>query len=181
MATEIFNGVTGFNGFFQAFSGEQVTIEFARLSSKEADQVAAGEMSVLGDEISEGFLVQQYTAQWQRPVSIERVLNRPKPVAMLGAGTGTLQVQGLMGTADGIKELLQGDEICKPLCAVIHGAASFTECDDEGSKEKSDKELVITLTNVIPQAITVTGSAQNQGIMLQTANAQFQFGGFKIG
>ena len=180
MATEIFNGVEGFSGFFQAFSGEQVTIQFARMSPEMADAVAKGEASALGDEIDQGFLVQQYTAQWQRPVSIERVLNRTKPVAMVGAGTGTLQVQGLMGTADGIESLLQSDEICTPLYAIIRGAASFTQCD-EGAEEKSDKELVITLSNVIPQAITVTGSAQNQGIMLQTANAQFQFGGFKIG
>ena len=183
VSTQIFQGVEGFSGFFQAFSGEQVTISFARrdYSSYGEDGEGIGDKTMQEGGLDEGFLVQQYTAQWQRPVSIERVLNRTKPVAMVGAGTGTLNVQGLMGSADGMESLLQSDEVCEPLTAIIRGAASFSECDDEGDVNKSGNDLIITLTNVIPQAITVTGSAQNQGIMLQTANAQFQFGGFKIG
>lgn len=172
---QIFQGVEGFSGFYQAFSGGQVTIAFQRVETDSQGSSTSTEKT-----IDQGFLVQQYTAQWQRQVSIERVLNRDKPVAMIGAGVGTLQIQGLMGTAEGMKSLLQSNEFCKPLTAVIKGAATLTQCDAKGKASTDNKQMTITLTNVIPNSITIQGSAQNQGIMLQSANASFQFGGFKL-
>lgn len=173
MSQEIFNGVTGFSGFYNAFSGENVQITFARASAN-SDSIDIAN----GSNLDEGFLVQQYTAQWQRPLAMERVLNRTKPVAMMGSGQGTLQLTGLVGTRDGITSLLQADELCEPLVCIIRGAASFTDCNNK--ETQSGNELIIKLTNVISDMITITGSSQQAGLQLQSATARFQFGGFSI-
>ena len=123
--------------------------------------------------------MQQYQAVWQRPVAIERVLNRTQPVAMIGAGTGTLVITGLIGTVAGLDSLIRnGREQCDPLTVIIRGAQSVS-CGD-GGVDSYDDTCTITLTNAIPQQIQITGSSQQQGIQLQTANLSFVFGGFKL-
>lgn len=166
MGNKIFNGVEGFSGFFEAFSGDDVTISFAR-GNATPDTI----------DTDAGFLVQSYTAQWTRPVTIDHVLNRKKPVALLGVGQGALQIQGLVGTPEGLAKIMQANELCEPLTAIIRGAANFKSCEGTGTGNKS---CVITLGNVLPQGITVSGSSQNQGINLQSANASFLFGSMSV-
>ena len=127
MSTNVFNGVEGFSGFFEAFRGDSVSITFSR----------SGSNNNVTDS-DEGFLVQSYTAQWGRPVQIDHVLNRTKPVILLGAGQGTLQVVGLVGTAEGMDQLLQSNEMCTPLTAVIRGAATFQNCDGQSGSAVSE-------------------------------------------
>ena len=166
MSNKIFNGVEGFSGFFEAFSGENVTISFAR-----------GNATTDTIDTDAGFLVQSYNAQWTRPVSIDHVLNRKKPVALIGVGQGSLQIQGLVGTPDGLSKIMQANELCEPLTAIIRGAANFKACEGVGTGSGS---CVITLGNVLPQGIAISGSSQNQGINLQSANATFLFGSMSV-
>ncbi len=167
--TNIFNGVEGFSGFFEAFHGENVSITFARTNS-------AGSTT----DVDQGFLARQYDATWQRAVSIDYVLNRTKPVAMVGAGNGTLSIVGLVGTAEGMQAILSSNELCTPLTAIIRGGATFTDCNNEGSSV-ANGQCIITLGNVIPTSVRITGNSQNQGIDLQSATVQFVFGSLKIG
>jgi hypothetical protein len=162
----IFNGVEGFSGFFQAFRGENVSITFQRGNS------SAG-------NVDEGFLAKSYQATWGRAARIDYVLNRTKPVAMLGAGQGTLSITGLVGTARGMQSILESNEQCTPLIATIRGGSTFMDCKNNTSTTTG--QCVITLGNVIPQQVTINGSSENQGIDLQTASVQFVFGSFKIG
>lgn len=174
MSKEIFNGVSGFSGFYNAFSGDKVQITFVRANAN-----GEGTSNLTESELDQGFLVQTYRATWARNVAMERVLNRQKPVAMISAGSGTLQITGLVGTKAGITSLLQANEQCSPLVAIIRGAANFSNCDTGASQSTSD-EVTIKLTNVIPTTIDITGNSQNNGLQLQSATAAFVFGGFGI-
>ena len=164
----VFNGVEGFSGFFEAFRGENVSITFSRRTS-------GGTTT----DVDQGFLAKQYDATWSRTVQIDYVLNRKKPVAMVGAGNGTLSITGLVGTAEGMQSILQSNELCTPLTAIIRGGATFSNCDEDGTA-RSEGQCVFTLGNVIPVSVRISGSSQNQGIDLQSASVQFVFGSFKI-
>lgn len=161
MGTPVFDGVDGFSGFFKSFDGENVSITFKRKGVE--------------DDLDSGFLADGYSATWRRGVMIQRLLNKKKPVAQLGPGDGTLSLTGLLGTSEGVKKFLTGDDVCEPLTVVITGNSSFKDCDG-----KSGSATKVTLTGVIPSSVTLGSQQAQGGIMMQSCRLDAVFTGFSI-
>ena len=166
MGTPVFDGVDGFSGFFKSFDGENVSITFKRKGVEE--------------DLDSGFLAQSYTATWQRGVLIQRLLNKKKPAVMLGSGDGTLRMAGLLGTTEGVKKFLTGDDVCEPLTVIITGNNSFKECGEDGGVQKSGTAAKITLTGVIPSSVSLGAQQAQGGILMQSCQLDAQFTGFSI-
>ena len=197
---DVFNGVSGFSGFYKP-SGDDIdtAIKFVRGNKATVEKDAKSFLKtaskiVLKDEeneslkgnIDDGFLAQSYQIQWGRGVTMQRVLNKNKPIAMVGVGSGQLSITGLLGTYEGFKALLGIDDkatttedLCNPLNAIIACGNGFIACSKD--KQIEAKSAVgIILTNIIVASFTLTGQYDQNNILMQTGTVNFQIGGCKI-
>lgn len=165
----IFNGVTGFSGFYKAYDGLLTAIAFQR----------AGSMKLL----DASFLVQSLQVTWNRSIQLQRVLNNTKPIAMIGVGNGSLTLRGMIGTYGAFAGLVEDDSkenVCYPLSAVIASGTGFIGCTDDG-KQQDMAGVGINLSNLLLTGITYTHQFAGAGdIMLQEAHLNFQIGGMGL-
>lgn len=164
----IFNGVTGFSGFYKAYDGNLTAIAFQR----------AGSMQLL----DASFLVQSISITWNRSIQLQRVLNNTKPIAMVGVGNGSLTLQGMIGTYGAFAALVEDDSkenVCKPLSAVIASGTGFVGCAADG-KQAELSGVGINLSNLLLTGISYNHQFAQGDIMMQTANLSFQIGGMGI-
>lgn len=198
---DVFNGVSGFSGFFKpSTDGLDTAITFVRgnatTASEEANNwVKSISKTVLGEasdesipkNINDGFLAQSYSIQWGRGVTMQRVLNKNKPIAMVGVGSGQLGVTGMLGTFEGFKSLLGLDDkvqstedLCNPLNAIIACGNGFIACDKNNKQIAAKESVCIILTNVIVAGFNLGGQYDQNNILMQTGTVNFQIGGCKI-
>ena len=199
---DVFNGVSGFSGFYKPNSdGIDTAIKFVRGNKAAVEKDANSflktasnivlqnkENESLEGNIDDGFLAQSYQIQWGRGVTMQRVLNKNKPIAMVGVGSGQLSITGLLGTYEGFKALLGiGDkattteDLCNPLNAIIACGNGFIACSNEDNKQIEAKSAVgIILTNIIVASFNLTGQYDQNNILMQTGSVSFQIGGCKI-
>lgn len=201
---DVFNGVSGFSGFYKPNTdGLDTAIRFVRGNSASISKTAnkwakdIGKVTLGNKEgekaegnIDDGFLAQSYQVQWGRGVTMQRVLNKNKPIAMVGVGSGNLSITGLLGTYEGFKKLLGLDsdetnteDLCNPLNALIACGNGFNACADDGETSvtvKAEEGLLLILTNIITASFNLGGQYDQNNILMQTGSVQFQIGGCKI-
>lgn len=168
-AINVFNGVTGFSGFYKAYDGLMTSIAFQRAGTKQV--------------LDASFLVQTVNINWGRSINLQRVLNNTKPIAMVGVGNGTLSLGGMVGTYGAFARLVEDDNkenSCHPLSAVIASGTGFVGCTDSGD-QKDLYGVGINLSNLLLTNITYTHEFAAAGdIVLQRANLTFMIGGMGL-
>ena len=199
---QIFDGVSGFSGFYKPNTdGADTAIRFMRGNAstveKEADKwfqksanvVKNRNLSQIKNNLNDGFLAQNYNVQWGRGVTMQRVLNKNNPNAMVGTGSGTLTIQGLLGTYAGFRSLLGLDgeygteDLCEPLNAMIACGNGFIACTTKGDKTVSEvatEGVGLILTNIIVANFSLQGQYDQNNILMQTGSVSFQIGGCKL-
>lgn len=168
----VFNGTNKFAGYFQAFSGGKAAIKIGRKS--------AG----TGSAIDEGFMVSQYQITAQRGVQLQRFLNVEGVVAQVGILNGGLSLSGLIGTAEGFKKLLGGDnngnDVCDQLTITITADSGYTKCDENGKATTVNKSAEFVVSGGIVTGVQLTGQVDQAGILMQTGNVTIQFTGLEL-
>jgi hypothetical protein len=171
----IFSSAEGYAGYFGPPSkGGSTIITIAR----------GGVNNDITASVNSGFLADSYQCNWGRSVTIKRVFNNAKPIAIVGFGQGTITLRGLIGTTEGFKALVgaDGNDVCSPLTITLKAACSFTECADNGGvSAKHDMNSEFQLTGCVLSSVGITGQIESQsGTMLQQADVTFNIGGFKL-
>jgi hypothetical protein len=172
----IFTTVPGYTGFFGPATGNNVTVSFGR-----GDSIKATKDNI--HNINNGFFCDQYVIDWNRPAQAKRFLNVTRPVAIVGFGTGTLTMMGLLGTYAGFQALVgentasTADDVCKPLFCIISPSNNFAACDKEAKDAASAETTQWHCTNLLLARINVTGQVQDNGVLFQQANITFTMGG----
>lgn len=168
-AVNIFNGVTGYSGFYKAYDGLMTAIAFQRAGGKAL--------------LDASFLVRQVQIDWRRSIVMQRVLNNTQPIAMVGVGSGTLTLTGMIGTYGAFAGLVQDDSkenICNPLSAVIASGTGFVGCTEKGDQTNL-YGVAINLSNILLTGINYRHTFGGNGdIMLQEADLTFQVGGMGL-
>ena len=168
----IFNSTNKISGFYQAFSGTKAAINIAR---------ASGGGSV---EAGAGFMVNRYSVSFGRNVSIQRFLNVKDNVAMVGTGTGTCRLEGLLGKLADFKRLLVGtgssEDICNQLILTIEDSSAFTKCSGDAAEKSSDKRLIKCSGGIIT-SITLGGQIDQAGVLMQTGSLDLTFTDLELG
>lgn len=164
----IFNGTNKFAGYYEAFNGEKATVKIKRANSTSEES------------IDNGFLVNVYSIGATRGVVINRFMNLDGAVAQVGTLNGTLQLQGLIGTAEGFKQLLGGstggsNDVCNQLVITISAAGGYTKCDGNGNSTKVNEDATFVLSGGIVNQVAITGQVDQNGIMMQSGSVSVQF------
>lgn len=126
-----------------------------------------------GSELESGFLADTFSLQYQRPASLKYFLNGAA-VYEIGYGSGTLTLQGLLGTATQTAELLSSDiDGCTTLWITLEGAFLTTCAGSDATNTK------IIAKKAVPTALSVQSSIQQNGLKMQTSSVQFTFTGLE--
>lgn len=164
----VFNGTNKFAGYFQAFSGGKAAVKIKRANDA-SDAVT----------IDEGFMVNSYTIQAGRGLVINRFLNMDGAVAQVGNLTGTLQLQGLVGTVSGFKKLLGGDsgnsDVCNQLVVTITASGGYTKCTETGEEIKVNSDAQFVIAGGFVSGFSLSGQIDQAGVMTQTGSVSMQF------
>lgn len=163
----IFNSTNQYAGYYQTFSGGDTAITIKRATGGEEVDAKGGD----------GFMVSQYQVQFARNVNIQRFLNMEQAVAIVGAGQGTMQLTGLVGTLDAFQRLLLGsdntkEDVCNQLTIEIKDASSFNKCVDNNGTSQSG---TIRCSGGIVQGIQLGGQIDQAGVLMQTGSLTIQF------
>lgn len=124
--------------------------------------------------VDTALLIDGMEIRFARTVSRKYFVNIPGCAYIVGLGSGTLTVSGLLGRASDFKELFGADlsNPCKTVRTATIKTKSLQACD--GNTVNSDK---ITLTGVIPVSIGITTRIEQDGVLYYTANASFEITG----
>lgn len=124
---------------------------------------------------NQGFLVQRFQAAFMRPVQMQRMLNVPGRVAILGYGDGQLDLSGLVGTADGFNALTSADAAkCQFASITIRAGAGTQFCSTNGTTQDAGSPVIIRCEGSIMQGVTLGMSAETNGIMLQSGSVSYK-------
>ena len=173
----LFNGTSKYAGYMEAFRGGKAEIQVYRKS-------ASGEGA--RTKIGEGFMVSGYNAQFQRDVTLNYFLNIEDAVALIGRGTGTLSLQGMIGRLEDFDNLLgntdAGEDICNMLVVEITGATNFQKCttDASGATTTSSGSGTIICAGGIITGVTLAGQVQQNGQTLQQGSLAIKFTEMKL-
>lgn len=176
---QIFSGNSGYAGFYgPSTTGNNVSVMISRASGR------GGNTNALANE---GFLADTYNIQWGRSVSIRRVFNNSKPIAIVGYGQGTVTLRGLIGTVQGFQNIVgaspndENADICDPLLITIENDAAYNKCTNNTVSQNPANNAYFDLTGCLLSNIVVTGQIESQsGAMLQQADITFSIGGFTV-
>lgn len=169
--SDIFGKSTGYAGFYGPEDSGDLELMIARGESGGTNVIA-----------NEGFLADGYTIDWGRAVSIKRVFNNDKPIAIVGHGQGTVNIQGLIGTKEGFEAIVgtsgsTKQDLCTPLTITIKSGSPYNSCSNAGDA----KAVALKLTGCVLSRINVQGSINtDNGTRLQQANVVFNIGGFSV-
>lgn len=173
-SVNIFNGTSTVGGVFEAFSNDKVMVSIARASTYNTNPNK-------GKNLDSGFLASGYRITFQRNVSPRRFLNNTATFFNLGYGTGTLQLDGIVGKKSAFDDLLTGkdvDNVCDPLVITI-SPSFYTECVEGKAKPNTNDSLKYICTNCIAQSVILNGQVDQQGIVMNSGTLVFQIGGLK--
>ena len=123
-------------------------------------------------------LMDSCTVAFNRGVQRRYFLNQAGGAYLVGVGNGTLQVSGLLGSAESFGKLFGGDDICKNKRNVKLVLSGMKQCDATTTKADAGS---IELKSVLPTGVSITASIQGQdGILYFNATATFTFTGMTI-
>ena len=140
--------------------------------------------SSIGEDTLDGFIIESYTLNWQRPIAYRRAFNKKGNIVNLGKGTGSLTLQGLVGPTDEFEALMKatsGNSVCKTANCVISTGGGYSTCNSDGTQSKESGNLTITAQGIVLQGITMAGSLQEGAVSLTNATLTFKVGGVKLG
>ena len=128
--------------------------------------------------IDEGFLCQTAAVNFTRNASKAFFLNVKGLAYIIGRGTGTLNLTGMLGNAESFSRLF-GENVtnpCNGLFTVELDAFGLKPCDS------NRPEGTLILTGVMPTTIAITASIrEDNGALWYTANANFEVANLAIG
>ena len=131
------------------------------------------------DEVDQALLVETAQIQFARAVSRKFFINLNGVAYIVGLGTGTLTVRGLLGSAQQFTNLFGTDlnDLCKMSRTATLETAGMQSCDD-GSEFASGS---FVMSGVIPQSVTITTTIAENGTLYYSADASFLISGLRSG
>lgn len=139
--------------------------------------------SSVGADDMDGFIIEGYTLSWQRGLQYRRAYNKKGNIVVVGKGTGSLSLTGLVGPADEFERLVEstsGKDVCKNANCTISAGGGYSSCDSSGNTSTSSKNITITAKSIILQGLSISGQMQEGAVTLTQANMTFKVGGVAI-
>lgn len=132
-----------------------------------------------------GFIVQGYRAEFSRPLSFTRALNMPGQVAVLGFGSGTLELTGLVGEASAFKALTNASpEQCQFLYITINSGSGTQVCHYKDGVATETKAIStgtkIICTGGVVERVQLGMQSQDNGIIMQSGSVVMRITGMRI-
>lgn len=178
----VFNGSTNVIGVYNAFS---TTVSQVYISSTEfKNNTTEAKDSLLNN----GFLVRQYNLQFGQATSMERVLNKSGAIYHKGMAQGTLDLQGLTGSADAFVKLFGNGGALNEKnnnnpCGMFHirivAGGDLAACD-ENDKSMKGGAVVLECVNCMLTTFTANGQVSGNGEVISGAGLRFSVTGLKI-
>lgn len=133
----------------------------------------------------DGFLIDSYRLDWQRPIQYRRAFNVRGKLAQMGYGTGTLTLQGVVGPAEEFEKLVKaasGQDLCQTAACAISVSGDFAQCAEDGSGtiNSETRSGVLTASGLILQGINMGATLQEGAVTLTQASMQFKVAGVSI-
>lgn len=165
---DIFGGSGSIEAIFGISSGSSVV--FSNLSG------AANEGVKLG------FLIDQYQLSWSRDVRTKRMFNLSGRLAIVGSGSGTLTLSGLVGAADQFEQLIQktsSQDICSSPVCTIAANNGFGICQN-GKSTTSTNAVEIECTGILLAQIGINGQISENNTLMTMGTLVFTVSGVNI-
>lgn len=163
MADNVFSGSDSFVGFIQAYSGKNASVTISKNGSSK--------------ELTGSFLVDTFSCDFARSVSLKSFLNVSGRVGLIGLPQGTIALQGLMGSPEDFKEFLGTEDnvACDLLTVTIEATNGYKSCSGNGNTTTSSKPCKFVCSGCLIQGLRMGGQSQEGGLTLVTASVQMQF------
>lgn len=128
-------------------------------------------------EVDRAMLINSVSINFGRTVSQQYFLNVDGTSYQIGRGTGTMTVQGMLGSAQDFAAMFGTNytDPCKNIFTVKLDAFGMTSCDS------GEQPGVIIMTGVIAQSININTTVMNEtGAIYYTAGATFLIAGLGV-
>lgn len=154
-------------------TGKGGIIKFAR--------VLQGNTAGAGTAVPDtAMLIESAQIQFARQLQRKFFLNSDGMGYIVGLGTGTLQVQGLLGSATSFASIFGVDlnDPCKEVLQVTLDVSGMYKCTNGASTNLGSG--IIILKGCIPQAVGVTTQLDQNGTLYYQATAAFEISGMEF-
>jgi len=154
-------------------TGKGGIIKFAR--------VLQGNTAGAGTAVTDtAMLIESAQVQFSRQLQRKFFLNSDGMGYIVGLGTGTLQVQGLLGSATSFASVFGVDlnDPCKEVLQVTLDVSGMYKCTNGASTNLGSG--VIILKGCVPQAVGVTTQLDQNGTLYYQATAAFEISGMEF-